>query len=336
MWHGGAIAAARARFGDPGPQGWLDLSTGIAPIAYPYSRLPVQAWTRLPDSDLAEAFIGAVRAAHHLPAVAAVLPIAGEQAILGLLPLCNAPSGAVCVPKPGYRGHAEAWAAAGRLVHERADPLETAGEGGVIVVINPNNPSGRRWSAESLLVAASAQAAAGGWLIVDEAFGEVTPDLSVLAYSGRPGLLVLRSFGKFFGLPGLRLGWLAGPPEVVGPLALRLGPWAVSGPALALGARAEADELWRAGQRRRLARLAVKLDGVLSRAGLVGLGGTDLFRLVEVPAGTRALDWFEGLAAQGILVRPFADAERALRFGLPGTQAARDRLAAGLARAAVK
>ncbi|MCF8479078.1 MAG: pyridoxal phosphate-dependent class II aminotransferase [Rhodospirillum sp.] len=339
-WHGGALTRATERFGDPGPEGWLDLSTGIAPVAYPLGQLTPTAWTTLPDEGAVDAFKRVVRAIHGLPMEAGILPVAGEQAALQWMPYCHSPlggvvpAGSVLVPDPGYGGHGEAWAMAGHSVERRTDPLEGEGRASVIVVINPNNPDGRQWSPPRLLEAARRQAMIGGLLIVDEAFCEVTPTLSLLPHAGTPGLVILRSLGKFFGLPGVRMGWVAGPRALLETLARRMGPWAVSGPALEIGARAEGDVPWRAAQMRRLRRRAGALERILSTAGFTVLGGTDLFKLVEAPplpeGRESAVWWWEALAARGILSRPFTDQPGWLRFGLPPDRAGEARLSRAL------
>jgi cobalamin biosynthetic protein CobC len=330
-WHGGALTEATRHFGDPGPGGWMDLSTGIAPISYPLGSIAPDAWTSLPDRGARDAFAAAVRGAHALPTEAAVLPLAGEQAALQWLPLCGVVAkGPVVVPDPGYGGHGEAWEAAGYPVERRADPLDRVGQAPVLVVINPNNPDGRTWAPSRLLEAAQAQAAMGGLLIVDEAFGEVAPDLTLCGKAGTPGLVILRSLGKFFGLPGVRFGWATGPSDLLATLDRRMGPWSVSGPALDIAARAEADVTWRAAQVRRLKRRAATLERILRAAGFALVGGTDLFKLVEVPAvpgiEARARWWMDGLAREGILTRPFIERAGWLRLGLPPDRAGEARL----------
>ncbi|MBE1236611.1 threonine-phosphate decarboxylase [Phaeovibrio sulfidiphilus] len=325
LFHGGALDAASERFGVPA-SGWLDLSTGIAPYAYPVDDLPGDAWTRLPLGSDTRAFVEAVRQGHDLPDTVAVLPTAGEQGALQVLPLCDLPPGPVAVPEPGYTGHADAWSLYGRTVIASPRPLDHAGNAAVVVVINPNNPTGEQTGVVDLLEAARKQAAIGGLLVVDEAFAEVTPDASVLPFSGRPGLLVLRSFGKFFGLPGIRLGWVAGPAPTVADLETRLGPWNVSGPALAVGARAERDQAWRTAQRQRLRRQGRLLEDLLENCGYPVVGGTDLFKLARTPRLKPAPQVFEALARRGILVRAFRDRPDLLRFGLFGTEAEGERL----------
>lgn len=328
--HGGALDAATRRFGSPGPQGWLDLSTGIAPYAFPVTGLERDAWCRLPQDSATDAFISVLRKNYPLRDKADILPIPGEQAALQWLPWCDAPAGTVVVPKIGYQGHGDAWTLAGRPPITATDPLAFAGKTGVIVLINPNNPTGQHVSPSVIRDAADRQAAHGGWLIVDEAFANTVPECSSLPLAGLPGLIVLRSFGKFFGLPGLRLGWIAGPRSVVSALKARLGPWAVSGPALAIGTAAEGNGDWIQDQGRRLETQGKKLALVLSATRLSTIGKTSLFQTMRVPDGDTAARWFDALGRAGILVRAFENQPDLLRFGLFAKDHEAERLAQAL------
>jgi cobalamin biosynthetic protein CobC len=200
------------------------------------------------------------------------------------------------------------------------------------IVVNPNNPDGRTVSRERLLALAGRLATKGGFLVVDEAFMDVGPRAESLAGdAGHAGLVVLRSFGKFFGLAGLRLGFALGPAAVTARLEARFGPWAVSGPALEYGVRALADVEWQAGMRATLAREAGRLDALFCRFGIVVAGGCPLFRYLELP---NAGDLFRVLGERGILLRHFTDRPRALRAGLPGSEAEWQRLETALSEQA--
>jgi cobalamin biosynthetic protein CobC len=232
------------------------------------------------------------------------------------------PRGAVAVLGPTYSEHAYRWAQAGHRVHQAADLAALPTECRYVVLVNPNNPTGAVHEPEGLLSLAARLAAREGYLIVDEAFCDVLPARSLAAFAGEPGLLILRSFGKFFGLAGLRLGFLLGPAEIIARARVRIGPWPVNGPALAVAAQAYGDGDWIAAHRRVLAGQAAKLRTLLAAHGEI-VGGTDLFVLLH---SERAGDILARLAAVHIHVRDFADHQTWLRFGLPGGEAAWSRL----------
>jgi cobalamin biosynthetic protein CobC len=197
------------------------------------------------------------------------------------------------------------------------------------VVVNPNNPDGRITGKDALLALADEKRRRGGLLVVDEAFGDVGPSgLSLGPEVGRGHIVVLRSFGKFYGLAGLRLGFALAVPELAARLRATLGPWAVAGPAIAAGQAALSDAAWAEAMRAALAREAARLDRMLAAAKLEISGGTSLFRLARTPAAADTL--FEHLGQAGILVRRFAEAPTWLRFGLPGIEEDWQRLAAAL------
>lgn len=317
--HGGDLVTAELRFGRP-EGGWLDLSTGINPFAYPLPEIAPARWERLPDATLENALRHAAAEAYGVDDPEQVVAVPGTQAIIQLLPRLR-PFSNVAVVGPTYGEHTVCWAAAGHQVMP-CETLDRVGDAEVVVVVNPNNPDGRRLDPARLLELAEGLARRGGLLVLDEAFCDVTPELSLAAKAG-PGLVVLRSFGKFFGLAGLRLGFVISDLPLARLARQVFGPWSISGPALVIGRAALSDRRWIAETRQRLAQEAAQLDNILMRANLSVTGGTSLFRLVNAP---RAWALYEHLGQRGILVRPFAASPRWLRVGLPPGEEARARL----------
>jgi cobalamin biosynthesis protein CobC len=323
--HGGDLADIRAAFPDVRAP-WLDLSTGINPWPYPVGRLAASAWRRLP-AGADELTLRAAAAAHFGIATADDVVMApGSQSIIQWLPTLRAP-GRVAVVLPTYHEHAVSWLNAGHLVSSIRIGERLAPDIAVLVVTRPNNPDGSvaplAWLAET----ADTLRNRGGLLVVDEAFADVDPAPSVFASLPRTNTLVLRSFGKFFGLAGGRLGFALTAGTNRDRLRAALGQWAVSGPMLAIGARAYRDNAWIARTRARLARGARRLDALAAPAGLKQVGGTALFRLYESDA---AGEIFVALARAGIYVRRFAEQPHWLRIGLPPDAAAMRRLAKAL------
>jgi cobalamin biosynthetic protein CobC len=311
--HGGKIEAARALF----PQArtpWIDLSTGISRWAYPHKPIAPEAFTRLPDPESIAALEAAAAASFGVNDPACVIATPGSDLALRILGKVFT-EGSVAVVRPGYSGHMLAWGRA-PVAPVAADEIESkADTHAVLVLANPNNPDGRFIAPGRLLSIAARLAARDGALIVDEAFGDIVPGQSVCG-SLRDGLVVFRSFGKFYGLAGLRLGFVVvSHAEQRRAFREALGDWPVSGPAVAVGTEAYADIEWQSAQRARLIESARRLDGLLTRAGLTVVGGTPLFRLARCE-DSDAL--FRHLAAHGILTRPFSRDATLMRFGLPG------------------
>lgn len=319
--HGGNLRGAMAQFGGR-PDDWLDLSTGISPHAYPAPPIAGDAWHRLPEAD--PALVEAACAYYGAPDL---LPVAGTQAAIQALPRLRAHS-RVAVVSPTYAEHGFRWREAGHAVIEiaPAEIEENLDRCDVLVVCNPNNPTGHRVSPDLLLSWADRLAARDAWLVVDEAFGDMEPALSVAEHCQRPGLIVLRSVGKFFGLAGLRLGFVGAEPALLGRLANLLGPWSISGPAQVVGHAALSDRAWQATMRMRLAADGARLRVLLAQ--YVASTGTDLFQWWAAPAPTAL---HEHLARQRIWVRLFPDAGRGLRLGLPAAESDWARLDLALA-----
>ncbi len=283
-YHGGALEVAR-RLAPDAPTPWIDLSTGINPYPYPVPDLAPEVWTRLPEPE-GLARLEAVAAARYRASAASVVAGPGSQALIQALARLEPRSRASARSAPTYGGHADAFAAAGAPV-EHAASLDAMDDLDVAIVVNPNNPDGRISRRADLLDLHARLARRGGMLIVDEAFADFGgADETLEPALPASGAVVLRSFGKAYGLAGLRLGFAIASPDIAGRLRAALGPWPVSGPAIAIGSRALADSDWLDATRARLAKDRARLDALLERAGFRILGGTPLFSLAG--ARTRA------------------------------------------------
>lgn len=320
--HGGRLRGAVLKYGIDEAD-WLDLSSGISPWSWPIPAIPEAAWARLPETD-----DGLEASAHRYYGATDVLPVAGSQAAIQALPRLRQ-AGKVGVLSPCYAEHAEAWRNTGFLVREVSeheverfiDQLD------VLVVVNPNNPTGLSLVPERLLEWHARLAQRGGWLVVDEAFMDNTPELSLAAYTQRSGLIVLRSFGKFFGLAGVRLGFVLAEARFLKVLARQIGPWSVSGPTRILGQACLSDVAGHQRQRQRTEQASQRLVDVLDRHGFAPKGGCALFQWLITPL---AEELYEFCAKRGILLRIFT-LNSSLRFGLPREDADWQRLEQALA-----
>jgi cobalamin biosynthesis protein CobC len=326
LLHGGDLTAARRRFPDA-PEPFIDLSTGINPHSYPLPQMSHEVFARLPEPTALERLAATAARVYAVSGPDQVAPAPGTQILLPSV-FALVPVGRAVVLGPTYAEHARVASLVG---HRTTEVTEFDGlrDADLAILVNPNNPDGRIVSKDALVALADEKRRRGGLLVVDEAFMDVAPANSSLGPEvGRGHIVVLRSFGKFYGLAGLRLGFALAAPELAARLRATLGPWAVAGPAIAAGQAALSDAAWAVAMRGTLVRDAARLDRMLADAGLEIIGGTSLFRLVRTPAAGAL---FDRLGRAGILVRSFAAAPAWLRFGLPGNEAAWERLGAALA-----
>ncbi|HEX7823232.1 MAG TPA: aminotransferase class I/II-fold pyridoxal phosphate-dependent enzyme [Sphingobium sp.] len=319
-WHGGGIEAAKARFGDAS-EPWIDLSTGINPDAWPVPEDMMPDWRRLPgQAALAE--LEAAAAAHFGVDAGFVCAVPGSE--VGLRLAGTLLPGPARHLSPSYRTHGEMFGG--------SPPMARAGwtgaERGTMILANPNNPDGAVIPRDRLRAILMARAE-GDWLVIDEAFADPDPSVSLAGEvaDDRP-LMIFRSFGKFFGLAGLRLGFAIGPRTLIDRLRALLGAWPVSAAAIAIGTAAYRDSRWITQARERLPGKALALDIVLRRAGYAPVGECPLFRLIETQDGAAL---FERLAGHAILTRPFEQQAGWLRLGLPDDEAEFARLERALA-----
>ncbi|MFQ0813153.1 threonine-phosphate decarboxylase [Brucella anthropi] len=310
--HGGALDKAIARFGGRF-QYWLDLSTGINPEHFPLPALAPKIWNRLPDEGLLRDTLRLARSHYGLNKNAAIVAAPGTQALIQLVPTLLAPS-TVAVLGPTYQEHAASFAACGWKVAPCATIDDIPDEATAAVIVNPNNPDGRVVSKAALLHLARKLGAQGGFLVVDEAFADAHADVSVAGEAEDAPMIVLKSFGKFFGLAGVRLGFAIAAMPIVEALTRLLGPWAVSGPALAIASHAFSDAAMLCDYRARIDLRRRRLSAVLETCGLKEIGGTALFSLVE---HADAAGIYARLCERHILVRKFDYAPHWLRIGLP-------------------
>ena len=294
--HGGNLDAAITQYGGTRAD-WLDVSTGINPVPYPIPALADGDWTALPDARAQNELVRAARAFWSVPEQASVLAAPGASALIASTPYLAAPGG-VHITQPTYNEHGAAFQAAGWEV-TATQPADAR------VIVHPNNPDGRVFSKTDL---------EGPITIIDESFCDVMPDRSLMSYADRPGVVILKSFGKFWGLAGLRLGFAIGAPDLVQRLTSMLGPWPVSGVALRVGTHALTDHPWATATRNRLQADRARLDDILTQAGATVEGGTDLFGLYAVDD---AAAWQARLAKKHVWSRIFPYSDTLIRLGLP-------------------
>jgi len=332
--HGGAVDRAARRYGIPASD-WLDLSTGINPIAYPVPDIESAHWQRLPLTSELDGLKAAATQYYNVPATDHLVCAPGTQALIQMIPfwlkdrMAKQVAHHVHVMGPTYGEHDRCWQRAGYQCQlHQTDPavrlakahgiLSTAEPGTVIILVNPNNPDAAMFSPADIFELGKLADTRNCWLVVDEAFMDCQPDQSVCSQIDQlQTTIVLRSFGKFFGLAGARLGCAVMDRNLASDLESRIGPWAIPGPTIIAGAQAFLDSEWQQQSRFRLRTDAKRLDDLITNNSKLALtGGTDLFRYYD---SEDCFTLADHLGERGILVRLFDHDARKMRFGLPGT-----------------
>jgi L-threonine-O-3-phosphate decarboxylase len=324
--HGGGLIAAARKYKRPLHE-WLDLSTGINPIPYVVPEIPAEIWRRLPqDNDelleAASAYFG----------TAALLAVSGSQAAIQLIPHLFERS-RVGLMLPSYNEHKHAWIQAGHEIVEIQSNSSISAQCSqlqldVLLLCNPNNPTGDLIDLQTIEECLSIMKKKQGTVLVDEAFMDSTPEKSVLPLleQYQDNLIVLRSLGKFFGLAGARVGFVAASTQILSALTEKLGPWTISGPSRFVACHALRNTQWQESNRHFLKTTAKKLLDELASAKLPADGYTDYFAWVK---HRNARQLHEMLCQAGIFTRYFAE-PASIRFGLPATATESLRLRAEL------
>ncbi|MEC8580627.1 MAG: threonine-phosphate decarboxylase CobD [Pseudomonadota bacterium] len=303
--HGGNLDAAMARFGGTSDD-WLDLSTGINPMPYPLPPIPQTSWDVLPRKTEMARLSDIATKVYRTPA--RVIATSGAQGAIQMVPWLRAP-GRAAVLAPTYNEHAAALRACGWQVDEVSE-LDALAGADLAVVVNPNNPDGRRTTPDRL----KAMSQQVGLLIIDESFGDPAPDLSLAPQLEQDNVVILRSFGKFYGLAGVRLGFALAQGALADRLADMVGPWPVSGPAIDIACQALADTNWQEQTIDWLMAGSDRMDAMAQKAGWELVGGTPLFRTYATPDATAAQN---ALAAHHVWSRIFPYSNSWIRLGLP-------------------
>jgi len=319
--HGGRLLEAAQKYQIP-VGGWLDLSTGINPNGYPIPRIPDSIWLRLPEN-----LDGLIDAAQHYYQCDSLLAVAGSQAAIQALPQLRKAS-VVGLVTPSYAEHVHAWRRAGHsIVGLSANDIELhINQLDCLVLVNPNNPSACRFSKEQCFAWLEVLQKKNGWLIVDEAFIDCMPELSLSSYAPLKGLIILRSIGKFFGLAGIRAGFVLAEADILEQLNELLGPWALSNPTRFVTVCALQDKQWQDDMQVQLQQGSERLAHLLRDYQLMPAGSTSLFQWVVVD---NAEEIHYLLAKQAVFTRLFTQ-PASLRFGLPANEAEWAHLTAAL------
>ncbi|USG62308.1 threonine-phosphate decarboxylase CobD [Sneathiella marina] len=325
LFHGGDLQWAQSYFSQAkGP--WLDLSTGINPRAYPIPAISPEAWQRLPGGGEEQSMLAAAKKFYGASRSAKICAVPGTQLSIQMIPRLYARS-QVDILSPTYAEHAASWKQAGHQVREISCLKEISEKARFVIVVHPNNPDGKTFEKSKLVALSNRLRSRNGQLIIDEAFADTNQDCSLVSEISQDGPLILKSFGKFFGLAGLRLGFCLGPATTIDDLRQSLGPWAVSGVAMEIATKALQDDIWISQTRRSLNTASEQLETLLREFGFNIIGRSSLFCCVQIDSSDKL---FEYLCERGIYCRMFPERPGFLRFGLPNTEEDWQRFTAAL------
>jgi threonine-phosphate decarboxylase len=290
----------------------LDFSQNINPLGAPSNALEAARRALYEDSgrypDLEYIGLREALAAYLGVGAEMVVPTNGGAEALFLAARAAETGGRALVLEPTFSEYAAAARASGmepvrRVARRREegfgwDPTSYRDLEGVSVVFlcNPNNPTGDMLGRDEVLEVAACVEEAGAVLVVDEAFADFVPEISVTDMVDR-GLWVARSFTKFFAIPGLRLGCLL--CDAAGRVQALQPSWPVNAVAAAAGIAAVRDRGFAEASIAELARLREDFFGALDAIpGLRPFPGAANFLLVRGPDGLP-----ERLARRSVLVR---------------------------------
>ncbi len=292
----------------------LDFSSNINPLGPPAGviKAVAEAATRIdryPDQ-WAERFIRAA-AEHHSVPVGCVLAANGSIELIHLLSVAFEPK-TVALVAPDFCEYEISFGKRSELRFvelERGDgfDLDFAAaplrEADVVVLSNPNNPTGLLLDPERLRHLALRRGRDGKITVVDEAFIDFAPDASLIG-KVETGLIILRSVTKFYSLAGLRLGYLIADQEHIGKLKTHHWPWSVNALAIAAGIAALEDSLFRRRSLEVMSELRKALfDSLSALSWLKPHPSAANYLLVELMGDLRSTDLTWALAKGGILVR---------------------------------
>ena len=324
--HGGQLQQIAEQYKIP-TSDWLDLSTGIAPMSYPIPEIPLSAWQQLPQRNPE-----LLTAAKQYYQCSELVITNGSQAIIKALPALyqqqNPHGQDVYLPERGYKEHAHAWRVAGYNLHfyqTFLPDISTLAPHCVVVIINPNNPTGHIFDRKVIEQYHHKISQLKGLLVLDEAFIDVMPnEQSYCSAVHNEHCLVLRSFGKFFGLAGIRIGFLVASNVWCKTFTDILGPWQVNGPAQIIAEQALGDNHWKNEQKKILNGLRTRQEKMLKQVFpttlIASVQGCDLFLTVSFHQADSAKALYHLLCQQGIYCR-LADEQDTLRFGITTTEA---------------
>jgi len=305
--HGGDIDLAIKKYGGK-REDWVDLSTGINGTSYPWQESINVELRNLPSNKILMNLEKAAARAYKIAESADTAAVSGAQQIINLLPICLKSCNSVTILGPTYSEYEKAFKSSG-IKTQTVSEVSKLSSSDIAIIVNPNNPTGKV-IADEMLEDLSKKVRI---LIIDESF-KMFSTRRTLNFSN---IIQINSLGKFFGLAGIRLGFVSGPSDFIKAVKEMLGPWPVSSLAAEIGIVALNDRVWISEMEKLLVTESNALHEACNSRNWELVGRTSLFHTY---ATSSCLEVEKQFAAHGIWVRTFDYSETWVRLGIPTSE----------------
>ena len=302
--HGGDIDLAIKKYGGE-REDWIDLSTGINGTSYPWQQSIKFELRNLPSNKLLVNLERAASAAYKVAENTETAAVSGAQQIISLLPICLKSYNSVAILGPTYNEYEKAFKSSG-IKAQTVSEVSKLSSSDIAIIVNPNNPTGKV-IAEEILDDLSKKVRI---LIIDESF----KTFSSRRIQKFENVIQINSLGKFFGLAGVRLGFVSGPSDFIKSVRRMLGPWPISSIAAEIGTIALNDNTWISEMEKILLEGSNVLHKACSTKNWKLVGKTNLFHTY---ATSSSLEVEKQFAAHYIWIRTFDYSETWVRLGIP-------------------
>ncbi len=302
--HGGDIDLAIKKYGGQRAD-WIDLSTGINRTSYPWQENVKVELRDLPSNKLLRSLEKAASRAYKVAEDKDTAAVQGAQQIISLLPICLKNYNSVAILGPTYNEYEKAFKSS-EIKAETVSEVSKLSSSDIAIVVNPNNPTGKV-IAEEILNDLSKKVRI---LIIDESF-KMFSSRRIQKFDN---VIQINSLGKFFGLAGVRLGFVSGPSNFIKSVRGMLGPWPVSSIAAEIGKIALNDQAWISQMEKILLEGSDVLHRACNRKNWKLIGKTNLFHTYATSSSLKVEKQF---AAHYIWIRTFDYSETWVRLGIP-------------------
>ena len=307
--HGGNLDKAISFYGGKESE-WIDLSTGINPNSYPIPKLSISDWRSLPTKTEIKDLESIIKSKQKISSEIIMVP--GAQMAINFLPFLLKGEGTeVRILTPTYNEYNYCFTNTGFKVNS-CQKFNQLFNSDIAIIVNPNNPDGKIYEINELFELSKSVKI----LIVDESFIDSVECDSIVNQLNEDvsNIIVIRSFGKFFGLAGLRLGYVFSGKEIIRKFKRFFGPWQISKMSVKIATIAFSDDVWIKKTKNNLNEKANAIDNLMKKINWKITGGTNLFRLYSTSNSDLAQKL---LAEKFIWSRKFSYSKKWIRLGIP-------------------